>query len=256
MSGWAVPVDDAWKHLNLKASDAGILVSVRAAYVIQLAVTLASRTSQNLKPMFKALERPHNVKFLSDMDSCLLSCESMNSCWCAALTDLLANGRFDIKQVLQEAKVSSVTPVALALGLAASSVVVTSADDEKADDQDNTSAIFTWTELMKFGSTETVPPADQLVRLQLFLHAELVSYANKIESKYRDLMCVLVEQEKEGPKRRGHNVTGSKSTVLFKLDDTIELLRSAQDENLLLCKLPKDFQLVFFGNVSRLAQFI
>ena len=254
--GWAVPADDAWKHLSLQASDAGTLVNVRAAYIIQLAVTLASRTSRNLKPMFKALERPHNLRSLSDMDSCLLSCEAMNSCWCAALTDLLAHGRFDIKHVLQEANVPCVTPVALALGLSSPSAAVANGDEE-TDDRDSTSALFSWTELLKFGSTDTIPPADQLVRLQLFLHAELISFANETESKYRDMMCVLVEQDqKEGTKRRGHNVTGSKSTVLFKLDDTIDLLRSAQDENLLFCKLPNDFRLIFFGNVSLLAQFM
>ena len=246
--------------MNLKATDGPILVSIRATYVIQLLVTIASRTSNNLKPMFDVLaSNPTASQFLSDMDSCLLSCESMNTCWCAALTDILARGMFDLKHVLQEGNVAAVTSVGIKLGLAAVADTKAEETDKTEPDNSENTAIFTWQEMMSFGSSEHVPSADDMVRLQLFLYSELIAHAKRTENPYRGKMCVYVEQQQrsDGPaKRRGHNMLGNKTTVLFQLDDSADLLRSAKDEKLLFCKLPTDFKLVFFGSVSFLAAFV
>lgn len=253
-----MPQDDEWKALNLHAGDSVKLIAIRAAYVVQLLVSIAGGTSQNLKNMFTTLQKPAIVQSLCDMDSCLLSMESMFACWHAALTDLLAHGRMDIKSILQAANVKAVTSVALTL------CGPPKGDDENGGDTRNTgkmdtdtsdeTALFSWTELLTFGCEGDMPSADQLIRLQATLRSEIVAVASRLESTYRDRMCVYIEKKSdaETKKRRGHNTAAVKSTVLFKIEDNPEFLRSPTDPKVLYYKLPKDLKLVFFGHVGSL----
>ena len=254
--GWAVPTNDEWKHLNLKADDATTLVRVRSTYIIQLLVTIASGSSVNLKPMFNAVT-PVVIDALCDLDACLFSQEALYHCWCAALTDLLAHGKFDVKAVLKGAKLKVYTRLGTQLGLddAGEPAGDTAEVKKTADDDDNESAVFSWNALMSFGSDKHIPAADDLMRLTLSLQAHLISLARTTENKYRDQMSVFVEQTNDGEgskKKRGHNMAATKTTILFKLDKDHELLRSASDEKLLFCKLPSDLTLVFFGAVGNL----
>lgn len=258
-----MPSNDDWKHLQLVPSDAVTLINIRAVYVIQLLVTIAGGTSENLKPMFNALGHTTTIQMLCDMDSCLLSFEGMLSCWQAALTDLLSCGRFDVKAVLKASDIKPVTSVAVRLCGAAG---------EDGDDQnksksttshteisDDDAALFSWTELISYGSGDLIPAADELLCLQSTLRSRLLEKAREIEGDYRKRMCVYVEQtghdgDDAAKRRRGHNNAGMmKTTILFKLNEKDEVLKSPTDANLLYYKLPKDLKLVFFGNVSHLA---
>lgn len=89
------------KELALQPADVDVLMKVRAQYVIQLLITLASSLAQNLAGMFTAFkETPSLLQQLSDLDSCLLSLEFMCSGWTEALTAIGARGSFDPKTVL------------------------------------------------------------------------------------------------------------------------------------------------------------
>ena len=263
-TGWTAPSDDEWKHLQLLPSDAVTLINIRAVYVIQLLVTTAGATSENLKPMFHALGQRTTIQMLCDMDSCLLSFEGMLSCWQAALTDLLSCGRFDVKAVLKASDIKPVTSVAVklfggAVGEDGGDQKKSSSTTSYTEIADDDAALFSWTELISYGSDDLIPKADELLCLQSTLRSRLLETAREIEGDYRKRMCVYVEQtghdgDDAGKKKRGHNSAGMKSTILFKLDAKDEVLKSPTDVNLLYYKLPKDLKLVFFGNVSHLAR--
>ena len=251
--GWEVPGALAEiKKLNLGPHDGVIMMQLRATYIIQMFLSVTNGTARNMNTIYDSLKSKKVLKQLADMDGCLLSLEALSSGWLAAFTDLLLHGSFDVATVLRSISIRPATDLAKNLlgpccavaasasGTGSSSTAAESLDESKE-------AMFTWKQLLEFGSTTFIPPAEKVLEVQLDLQLQLLKFANKTEAPWNDKLvvhCAAPDAESTGAK--------SKSTsyeLLLHVTDLEKLIRSPKDDKLLMYKLPADLKLVFWGTV-------
>ncbi len=281
MIGWTVPnnLDDV-QNLKLDALAAPVLVKVRANYIIQLLVSIAGDTSQNLKPLFQAL-RSDKAKALCrklcDLDQCLLTLESLCLGWTAALGSIMQKEDFDIGEVLTANKITSTTPAAVKFvkpmsrpGSASASGGLGGDDSTRADAKDGGDCrdcdeqanpdqpiLLSVNDLLTFGASDIkMASSEKLTLLQLHLNKLVIETASDSESKYRDLVTIMihpVEGSGQPQRSRGGNAK-PKVEVLFKITDQSSIKQAAFDKNIHLFKLPADFEVVLTGTVGAWSQ--
>ena len=252
------------KKLNIKLGDILRLVAMRAAYVMQLMVTISGGgMDNNLRSMFATFRTNTTcVNRLVDLDGCLFSLETMNCGWNEALTSILRTGTLDVRSVLKSSNVKPITSLGKSLlGEKATDGGSTSKGvNQHHGDISDGDAVLSWQELMTFGSDSVqTPPADMMIIMQLRLQAELLSIAHKGENHIRHRIMAHCKMPSDGTssgtsrKSSGnHNIT---CDVLFEIDEanTLEkaaLKQSKFDEKAWTYNLPPDFKLYFFGVVG------
>lgn len=256
LSEWQSPLDDMseLKQMNIKISDIEMLMAIRATYVIQLVISIAGSSSKNLKPLFEAMRTSQTcVQKLADLDTCLLSLESMNGGWSAALTDMLSTGSFDLRSVLQTIGAKGITSLGQKLlgqpGSTGDSKDA-NAPDVSMDGSDET--MLSWTDLMSFGADDCmVPSADKLMMLQLTLQATLLKIANESETKWRSRVIAhlkLLNREASSKRSSAGNMS---CELLLRIEKSEAVRESMVEPGLFYYNLPDDFKLYFFGGVGR-----
>lgn len=270
MTGWAVPDNDDLKKLHLDAMSGLYLLKVRANYIVQLLVSIASSTAVNLKPLFDVLH-PSNDKSrallrkLRDLDQCLMSLDSMCSAWVNALNCILSSEDFVLHEVLNAAKIKAATPAAIKLVKESGGDSQVSGrgdgkdqstDGDGGDEKMNGPVVLSMTELLTFGSTHIgLDSTESLLLLQLNVQQAIINHAYEIEKKYRDMVSVVIqppESSEAKPSRRGAGRSAGKVELLFKITDPSAIKQATFDPNLALYRLPADFGLVFGGTVGDL----
>ena len=263
---WKMPTEiPSLKKFHITEMALGVLVNIRSAYVMQLLVNIASRTSVNLKPIFDHLRGSHRVdltRTLRTLDSCFLSQEHMCIGWTCALGQLLTSHTIDAAHVLQECKITPVTTAGIALLQGRTTASGVSASGSKASDSDNgdDSMFLTIHDLLLYGSDELeVQGTDQLLAFQTYLQSLLLSKAIDVEKPYRQkLVAVVAPPSEDGSTSKRRASQNTKIEFLLRINDDEEagLLRSAKDTNIQLYRMPVDFKLVLFGRVGPLAAMI
>lgn len=265
--------NDELKKLHLDAMSGPYLLKVRANYIVQLLVSIASSTAVNLKPLFTALHPTMEkskalLRKLRDLDQCLMSLDSMCSAWVTALDCILSHGDFVLHEVLLTAKIKAATPAAIKLvqesggdstqvggrddGSTKNHVTDGSGDDEKQ----NGPVVLSMNDLLTFGSTHIgLDSTESLLLLQLNVQQAIINHAYEIEKNYRDMVSVVIqppESSEAKPNRRGAGRSTGKAELLFKITDPSAIKQATFDPNLALFRLPADFGLVFGGTVGDL----
>ena len=220
------------------------LLRVRAMYVIQLLVTLASETAVNLATLFDRFKEKALLEKLAFMDACLLSYEAMTLAWSAALKDLMLAGSLDIKSVLSQCNISTVTGMAAAAGLKVSGTA-----DDKPDDESEPAMVFSWKELMTFGFSQSSQLSfEQLHLLELRVQAFLAETCLVSNAPWGERLTVHVQQD-ASVRGKAH------PEVLLRVNeetDSSNILRWAASHQRMF-KMPKDFKLYFTGMVGDFA---
>ena len=257
-AGWSVPDDlEEIKNLHMDAQSGVLLLKLRAQYVVQLLVNICNRgadSAANLKPLFEVLQNDKTARsMLRDLDTCLLSFDSMCLGWTSALNDILNTGTFNIGDVLSRNKIKPVTATSLQL-LGSSHG---DGDDADEDMDPNQPLVLSMKDLLEFGSAESkIPTADTLALLQLHLQSNILSVACELEASWRDKIMVCIQPPSDDAtttSRRGQGRGLPKPEILFKLDKDAEVLPAAFDPKLSLYRLPSDLVLPFTGSVGSLS---
>ena len=256
-AGWSVPDDlEEIKNLHMNSHSGMLLLKVRASYVVQLLVSICNRggeSAANLKPLFEVLQGNKATRsMLRDLDTCLLSFDSMCLGWTSALNDILDTGSFKIGDVLSKNKIKPVTATSMLLaGTAAGE-----ADDADEDMDPNQPLVLSMKDLLEFGSSESkIPAADTLALLQLHLQSTILSASCDLERAWRDhiMVCIQPPSEDAAMPKRGQGRGLPKPEILFKLDKDAEVFPAAFDPKLSLYRLPSDLILPFIGSVGVLS---
>ena len=263
------------KKCGIDPSTVPFVQHVRAAYIIQLLVSIVSPTSQNLADMFTAWKNNSNIMFknLRQLDSCLLSQESMFAGWKKALTSITSGGQFVIRDVLIACKIKPCTPLAEQLmqhhdgslkdehtkdGKGASA----RGDEGDSDIEEHGNSdhiLLSMTDLITYGfggndKLSALPDAHTLARFQIHLQALVLDHASEVERQWRDsLMLVIAKPDEEQSTSARRKSPTTKAELLLKVPDGAHLLRRPNDANLEMYRLPPTFKLVFFGSVGYLA---
>ena len=274
MTGWAVPdTNDELKKLHLDGLSGPYLLKVRANYIVQLIVSIASSTAVNLKPLFDALHPSSEkskalLRKLRDLDQCLMSLDSMCSAWVASLNNILSHGDFVLHEVLNAANIKAATPMAIKLvkesgggnnqgGVSGDGSVKDQSDtvDVDSGEKHNGPVVLSMKDLLTFGSTHIgLDSTESLLLLQLNVQQAIINHACRIEEKYRDMVSVVIQppESEAKPARRGVGRSTCKTELLFKITDHSTIKQASFDTNLMLFRLPTDFGLVFGGTVGDL----
>ena len=282
---WKLPNEIPFiKKCGIDAATVPFVQHVRAAYIIQLLVSIVSPTSKNLADLFTALKSVGNAglfKNLRQLDSCLLSQEAMFAGWKKALTSISAGGQFAIRDVLVTCKIKPCTPLAEQLmqhndgslnGERAkgtneskdASKISTRGDGEDGDSDIEGAVpnhiLLSMNDLITYGfggkdKLSELPDAHTLARFQLHLQALVLEHANDVEQQWRDsLMLVIAKPDEEPSTSARRKSPTTKAELLLRVPDDAQLLRCSNDSNLEMYRLPKTFKLVFFGSVGYLAK--
>ena len=250
---------------------------MRAAYIIQLLVSIVSPTSKNLADLFAALKSNAVLfKNLRQLDSCLLSQEAMLAGWKKAFTSITAGGQFAIRAVLV-----TCTPLAEqlmqhndgSLNGESAKGANESKDANKTStrgygedgDSDIEGAVpnhilLRMNDLITYGfggkdKLSELPDAHTLARFQLHLQALVLEHANDVEQQWRDsLMLVIAKPDEEPSTSARRKSPTTKAELLLRVPDDAQLLRCSNDSNLERYRLPKTNKLVFLGSVGYLAK--
>ena len=200
---WKVPSDiPELKKFNLSAACAGVLQDIRCAYILQLMVTLVSKTAKNLLPIFDALrgnDRTMLTKCLRDLDTCMLSQEALCIGWTKGLEQLLNTRSISAHSVLVELKIKPVTPAALhLLGSGNQTSSENLGDTSDGDAHGDQPICLTINELLLFGSEgNDVVGTDQLHLLQLTLQTAIINAAIELENTWRSKLTIVIMPEDE-----------------------------------------------------------
>ena len=220
-------------------------------------VTLVSKTAKNLLPIFDALrgnDRTMLTKCLRDLDTCMLSQEALCIGWTKGLEQLLNTRSISAHSVLVELKIKPVTPAALHLLGSGNQTSSENLGDTSDGDAHGDQPIFlTINELSLFGSEgNDVVGTDQLHLLQLTLQTAIINAAIELENTWRSKLTIVIMPEDEKT-TKGRKSGPPKSELLLRIDDPSSLMRSAQDPQVQLYRLPDDFELAFSGTVGYLS---
>ena len=247
---WKVPSDiPELKKFNLSAACAGVLQDIRCAYILQLMVTLVSKTAKNLLPIFDALrgnDRTMLTKCLRDLDTCMLSQEALCIGWTKGLEQLLNTRSISAHSVLVELKIKPVTPAALhLLGSGNQTSSENLGDTSDGDAHGDQPICLTINELLLFGSEgNDVVGTDQLHCCNWLCRQpssmQPLSWRTPGDPSWRLWSCLKMRRQP-----RVGRVGRPKSELLLRIDDPSSLMRSAQDPQVQLYRLPDDFELAF-----------
>lgn len=220
-------------------------------------VTLVSKTAKNLLPIFDALrgnDRTMLTKCLRDLDTCMLSQEALCIGWTKGLEQLLNTRSISAHSVLVELKIKPVTPAALhLLGSGNQTSSENLGDTSDGDAHGDQPICLTINELSLFGSEgNDVVGTDQLHLLQLTLQTAIINAAIELENTWRSKLTIVIMPEDEKT-TKGRKSGPPKSELLLRIDDPSSLMRSAQDPQVQLYRLPDDFELAFSGTVGYLS---
>lgn len=246
--------DDVLKNMGLQPSDAATLLRLRAMYITQLLTSIASATASNLKLLFARLEKRITLHQLADLDSCLLSSESLYAGWAGALANLLVQGTFDLKAILISNNIKPITRTAITScgGHSAVEMATTATSGNGNDDASDAehTAEFSWRELFNYGSSPAVLESDLMLMFQLQVQTHLLDMARGVEKDWRDKVIIHVTDSSTGS--RGRSKVDMCSEIWIRLDQEAaeSVLTSPIDATLNMYRLPADFKLMFFGSVG------
>ena len=280
---WKLPTELPFiKKCGIDPSVVPFIQHVRAAYVIQLLVSIVSPTSKNLADMFLSLKGNNStvlLKNLRHLDSCLLSQESMFAGWKKALTNIASGGQFVIRDVLVACKIKPCTPLAEQLiqqrpdghspeehTKGANGVSAVNGESARAAEGDSDAEghatsdhiLLSMTDLITYGfggkdKLSELPDAHTLAQFQLHLQALVLDHAAEVEKQWRNSLMLLIakpEEEQSTSARRKSSTT--KAELLLRIPDDAQLLRRPNDPNIEMYRLPEKFKLVFFGPIGYL----
>ena len=183
LTGWSLP--EGLRHLEvygLTMADAITMQSMRATYMVQLIMDILGTGKGTMVPtLVENMKLPAVQSQLITLDSCSMSgLQEYCGMWTDAIECLGKStpSRLDIRSILLKAEVHRVTPEALKLAGS------TTADTPVAGDDDDETAVarnmFSVKQLADFGSGDTVPSADQMLRLRWMLSQELLHIARTV----------------------------------------------------------------------------
>ena len=268
---WQMPSElPLLKQCGLQPGCVPLLLHLRAAFIVQLLVTIAGSTAKNLQPLFLELQgerKKDHIRALRDLDTCLLSQENLCTVWQAALNNILTFKTLDPREVLATCKIKPVTPAAIKLLDAGGNgkpdaIAIAETAEGNQDDVPPDTVVLTMNELLKYGfdkkddgDTLSLSSAHALLKFQLHLQSLVLAHADAVEQKWRDSLVVKIDapQDDDGTSARKRAST-TKAEILLRLPDDAPCLHAANDANVLMYRLPKDFKMVFFGTVGCLVQ--
>ena len=171
-------------ELELKASHGLALQKMRTAYFTQLLVDIASKTAKNMDKLWEGLKDKNITTSLTLMDNCCMSGpESFCSAWSTALGSLCTTGVVDVAAVLLQCNIKPVTSQGKSL-LGGSTKPFDGGDGDD-DEEALPSQVLTINDLLSYGQSEIVPPADILEGLRFEIQQQLMAVART------DFVCLL-----------------------------------------------------------------
>lgn len=231
--------------LKVDAASSEKLLKVRTMYVVQLLVSLASTTARNLEPLFQRFSDKRVLEQLALMDSCLLSYDSMNKAWQAALKDILVTGILDVKAVLNACEVCTVTGSAESAGL---KTLGSGGGATEEDDDCATSSVFTFEALLTYGFSETDQlSAEQLRWIELQAEGHILETSMLWNVEWGKRLSVHLEKASAKGKLPPPEVL-----LAINLEEETckgNILRFANSD-MRMVKLPQDLKIYFSGSVG------
>jgi len=184
----------------------------------------------------------------------MLSQEALCIGWTKGLEQLLNTRSISAHSVLVELKIKPVTPAALhLLGSGNQTSSENLGDTSDGDAHGDQPICLIINELLLFGSEgNDVVGTDQLHLLQLTLQTAIINAAIELENTWRSKLTIVIMPEDEKT-TKGRKSGPPKSELLLRIDDPSSLMRSAQDPQVQLYRLPDDFELAFSGTVGYLS---
>ena len=257
--GWSSPSEQAaeadprqakskaLQELKLGANEAMILRRVRVAYIMNLLGDLISETAQNIsEEQWKVLEKDHIQEILAHIDCCLMcGHETLCAVWTACMADLMTTHNIEPTQVLASCKVKPVTPQAKIYMRDTAGLHGGNNDGTEEPDADPVS-FFTIQEMFNFGASEAGAAADVLASLRAAIERHLLDEARKLEHLVRQKLMVMVTLSEDAKNRAQTN------HELLMPVTAKDVLTTPSGSDKLVCHMPADFKLMFFGSVRGL----
>ena len=188
LQGWTAPTEmtecnptDAKKfaalqELQLKSQHGIVLQKMRAAYFVQMLVDVAANTADSVPQLWQALKDEAVLQKLSLMDSCCMNGPgAFCMAWSHAVTAMATTATFDIAAALAAADIKVFTQEGRRIlsGLPASAT-----DGSDMDvDEDSKVRFQSIDQLLNYGSSGRIPPADVLEAFRLELQKQVLLYA-------------------------------------------------------------------------------